>query len=79
MQPAPDPWLSLLPLFIFTALFAIPVYFIAKEKGLSPVKFTLLALIPGIGWISVWYVIGASNRRVEQKLDAILNELKSRP
>ena len=67
---------SLMPLI----LLSIPVLFVcrrlAKEKG-KPVTFwTVLGIIPFVNIYAAWYLIGASNIRLEEKIDQVLKLLQ---
>jgi hypothetical protein len=61
---------------------AIGSYLLAKDKGRNKLKWTILGAIPLINFACIWFFVGATNLRVERKIDQILielNELKNRP
>ncbi len=79
MQNDPSMLISLLPLMFMSLAIAIGSYFLAKEKGRNTLKWTILGAIPMVNFACVWFLVGATNLRLERKLDQILAELKSRP
>jgi hypothetical protein len=72
METQPDPLLSFLPLFLVGVIFSIPAYFLAKEKGRSPLKWVLLCFIPFANIFFIYYFIATPNTRLEKKIDALL-------
>ena len=71
--------LSLAPLMFMSVFIAVGSHFLAKEKGRNVMKWTILGAIPIVNFACVWFFVGATNLRLERKLDQILAELKSRP
>jgi hypothetical protein len=65
-----------MPFLVLAIPTAIIGNLLAREKERNVPLWTLLGAIPGVGWFSVAFFIGASNRRLERKLDAILNRLE---
>ena len=68
--PEPDIFLSLLPLLIMTVmifLFAIPI---SRRKGKS-FGYTLLILVPVVGWFVFWYVVSLTDKSVLDRLAAL--------
>ncbi len=67
-----DPLLS----FVFMLLFFIPLPFIAhklaKEKGRNTVLWTVIACVPFLNFLALWYFVGAANLRLERKIDELL-------
>jgi hypothetical protein len=68
--------LPLLPLLIMSVFISISSFLLAKEKGRNVLKWTVLGSIPILNFICVWFFVGATNLRIERKLDDILAELK---
>lgn len=64
---------SFLPLLLFSIFAAISAYLLAKDKGRNVVRWTVLGAIPGVNLFCIWFFIGATNLRLERKLDALLN------
>jgi uncharacterized membrane protein YciS (DUF1049 family) len=58
-------------------LIAVSAHLLAKDKGRNVALWTLLALIPIVNFACIWYFIGASNLRLERKLDALMNQLNA--
>jgi hypothetical protein len=78
MQAHPgSPFLSLLPLLLMSLCMGVASYFLAKDKGRSPVKWAILGSIPIVNFACVWYFIGASNLRLERKIDALIAQLNA--
>jgi hypothetical protein len=48
---------------------------LAREKGRNVTLWTVLALIPIFNFLFMWYFVGASNLKLEQKVDEILRKL----
>ena len=78
MEPSitqPNLLISLLPFIILM----IPLIFIirklAMEKGRNVILWTVLACIPFLNFISLWYIVGTPNKRLEDKMDKILESL----
>lgn len=51
---------------------------LAKDKGRNVPLWTVLGFIPLVNMVCIAYFIGASNRRVEEKVDTILAQLEAR-
>ena len=75
---APDLW-SLLPLVLMSLGIGIAAYFLAKDKERNVVLWTILGFIPIVNFAAMWFFIGASNLRVERKLDELLQRLPRNP
>lgn len=70
-------FISFIPLILMSLLMAIPAHFLAKEKGRNVTKWTILALIPLVNFACIWFFIGASNLKLEKKIDDLALFLKS--
>ena len=68
---------SFLPLITMSLLMAIPAHLLAKEKGRNVTKWTILALIPIVNFACIWFFIGASNLKLERKIDDLALRLQS--
>lgn len=62
---------QLLPFLIVTAIFMITAYFMSKNKGLSPLKYTLIAAIPVIGYFVIPVILSKENRYTADRLDRL--------
>jgi hypothetical protein len=62
---------AFLPLFLVTAGFGFVGHLLAKDKDRNVALWTVLGLIPILNVYCLSYFIGASNKRLEDKLDAI--------
>lgn len=67
--------ISFLPLILMSLVMAIAANLLAREKGRSVTKWTILALIPIVNFGCIWFFIGATNLNTERKLDEILKRL----
>ena len=65
----------LLPLIVMSVPIAIVAYLLAKEKGRNVVTWVVLGLIPFVNFWCILYFVGASNFRMEKKLDLIMSKL----
>ena len=64
--------LAFLPLILISIFIAIPTHLLAKDKGRNVSLWTVLGLIPLVNWFCMPFFIGASNLRLEKKIDALL-------
>ena len=62
----------ILPL-IFYLTTGLVAYMLAKEKGRNVALWTMLGLIPACNIILIFYFAGATNLRVEKKIDKLLS------
>lgn len=69
---------SFFPLLLMSLLMGISAHMLAKEKGRNVTKWTILALIPIVNFACIWFFIGASNLRLEKKIDDLALLLKAR-
>ena len=75
MQPAPlGGLMAFLPLMIISVLIAVPAHLLAKDKGRNVALWTILGLIPVVNYVCMFYFVGASNLRLEKKIDALLEQ-----
>jgi hypothetical protein len=72
MQSQPNPLLGFLPMIFLGIPAAVIANMLAKEKGRNVMLWTIVGLIPIIGLFSLWYFVGASNLRLERKIDELL-------
>lgn len=71
MQQQPDLLIQILPMLLMSMLTAPAAYLLAKDKGRNVLLWTILGVIPIINFCCIWYFSGASNLRLERKLDEI--------
>jgi phosphotransferase system glucose/maltose/N-acetylglucosamine-specific IIC component len=71
----PDLTGAIFPLIMLMGI-GIVGYLLAKEKGRNVVLWTILGCIPGINIFAVWFFIGASNLKLEKKLDELIKNQK---
>lgn len=67
---------SLIPLLLLSVIFAVVAHFLAKDKGRNVGLWTVLGAIPIVNWLCIWYFIGASNLRMEKKVDDLIQILR---
>ena len=80
MEPRGDSGLlGFLPIIFMSLGFAIAAYFLAKDKERNTTLWTILGLIPGVNFVALWFFIGATNLRVERKLDELLTRIPAKP
>jgi cytochrome b len=68
--------LSMLPLVILSLAAMVVANLLAREKGRPVAVWTILAALPVVNFVCVWYFVGAANLRLEAKLDRILSALE---
>lgn len=62
----------LIPFLIISAVVAVVARLLAKEKGRNVVLWTVLGAIPMVNFFCMWFFIGATNLRLERKIDELL-------
>jgi len=65
-------------LFPLSICLAVVAHLLARDKGRNVGFWTLLGAIPIANLICVWYFIGASNLRLEKKIDDLSELLRNR-
>ena len=71
----PNPLTTFLPLILMIIPIVIVVYKLAKEKGKNVPLWTILASIPIVNIVSMFYIVGTINNKLEEKLDRIIEAL----
>lgn len=71
----PNIFISFLPLIFLSVLIAISANLLAKDKGRNVMAWTVLGAIPVLNWAFIWYFIGATNLRLERKIDEVIARL----
>lgn len=74
---APNMFLTFIPLILMSLLMAIPAHLLAKEKGRNVALWTVLALIPIVNFACIWFFIGASNLKLERKIDDLIQRMNT--
>lgn len=69
-------FLGFVPLVFICIASAIVGYLLAKDKGRNVVLWTVLGIVPIVNFVCIWYFVGASNVRVEKKIDSLIQALK---
>ena len=77
VAPAAFKFVSLLPLIVMTLIVGLTAHFLAREKGRNVVLWTILGCIPLINFFFIWFFVGATNLRLEKKLDLIIQKQNS--
>ena len=67
-----SPWLQFIPFTVFSIPLGVIAYLLAKEKGRNVVRWTVLGFVPVVNWVCMPFFIGASNLRLEAKIDQLL-------
>ena len=70
-----NPVLSFLPLIIIMVPLIFVIRKLAIEKGKDAILWTILACIPFVNFFILWYIVGTPNKRLEDKMDKILESL----
>lgn len=52
--------------------FAIVGNVLARQKGRNVIAWTMLGLVPIINSVAIWYFVGASNLKMERKVEELL-------
>ena len=77
MQPNNESFsfISLLPLLLMSVVITVSSYLLAKDKGRNVVKWTVLGAIPFLNIFCIWFFVGATNLRLERKIDSLVARL----
>ena len=65
---------SIIMLLLFTIPMGIISYKLAKDKSRNVALWTVLGCMPLINYFCIIYFVGASNTRIEEKLDKLLGQ-----
>lgn len=71
-----DPLMSLIFFAVMSIIFGFVSYKLAKEKGRNVALWTILGMLP---FVNIWFIaffIGATNLRLEKKIDELLEKVK---
>lgn len=71
-----DPVITLAMFVILSIPMAVIAHKLAKEKGRNVTLWTVLGCVPLVNYFCLAFFIGASNLRLEEKLDKLLNQEK---
>lgn len=73
-EPSGGGFVALIPMLVMGVFLAFVVHTLAKQKGLEPWKWTILALIPVVNFYIALYVVGVPNLNLERKVDKLLEK-----
>jgi hypothetical protein len=81
MAPSPTPgttpppvWVSLVPTLLLGILAALVVLWLARRKGCSR-WLALLAFVPCVGWLVIFYLLARTDQRVLDDIDALKRQI----
>jgi hypothetical protein len=74
-----DLLMQALPFLFLSVGGGIVAFLLAKDKGRNVVVWTIWGFVPFLNFVALWYFIGASNLRLEKKLDALLEARRLPP
>lgn len=69
-----SPLLQFVPFVVFSMLFGIVAFLLARDKGRNVTLWTILGILPVVNFVCIWYFVGASNVRLERKVDELLRD-----
>ena len=72
--PPPPFWTSLVPAVLLGILFIVPVLWLAERKGRSR-WFALLAFVPCVGWLAIFYLLALTDKRVLDEVEALKRQI----
>lgn len=67
-----NPLTQFVPLMIVSLVLGFVARALAKDKGRNVLVWTILGFFPIVNFLCAWYFVGASNLRLERKIDALL-------
>ncbi|MDB6062425.1 MAG: hypothetical protein JWM78_2528 [Verrucomicrobiaceae bacterium] len=62
-------------LLLMSLPMAVTAFKLAREKGRNVPLWTIIACIPILNFMCMWYFVGAVNLKTERKLDELLQRL----
>lgn len=65
--------MAFIPLLMLSVGFAVTGALLAKDKGRNVPLWTILACIPVVNLWCLPYLVGASNKRLEEKIDSLMS------
>jgi uncharacterized protein (DUF983 family) len=68
---------ALFPFIILGIGFAVVAFKLATEKGRNPWLWAVLSLIPVVNLWCMTYFVGATNLKLDAKIDELLGKTKS--
>jgi hypothetical protein len=66
-------------MLILAIPFGLMTRSLAIEKGKNVGKWTIVGFIPIVGIFAFYHIVGATNERLERKIDALLNAQGQKP
>lgn len=71
-----DPVVTIVMFVMLSIPLAVVAHKLAKEKGRNVALWTVLGCIPVVNYFCLAFFIGASNLKLEEKIDEFLNQQK---
>jgi len=68
-----DPLMALIMPLVMSLIYGIVIHFLAKEKGRKVALWTVLGFIPLVNIFLLPFFVGATNLRLEGKIDKLLS------
>jgi hypothetical protein len=68
-----DPLASMIVPILLSLVYGFIAFLLAKDKGRNVVLWTVLGFLPLVNFLVLPYFIGATNLRLEAKIDRLLN------
>lgn len=68
----PNPILQFIPIIIMSLVLGFVARALAKDKRRNVLTWTVLGFLPIVNFVCASYFVGASNLRLERKIDALL-------
>lgn len=72
-ESQPSVLMQFIPLLLISIFLGFVVIALAKEKGRRVGLWAFLGFLPIVNFYLFWFLVGASNQRVERKIDALLS------
>jgi len=70
--------MEFIPIISLTLGFGFISRLLALDKGRDATRWTIIGCIPVVNIFAIWYFVGATNLRLEKKVEQFINEYKSR-
>lgn len=69
--------ITFVPFLLFSIPAAAVAFALSRQKGRNVVLWTLLGIIPMVNIFTTWFLVGATNLILDEKIDRILKRIEN--
>ena len=73
MQSNGPGFAAFIPLLVMTLPLIFICHRLAKDKGKNVALYTILGIIPLVNYYILFYLVGTTNKAMEEKIDKVLS------